>query len=321
MAKFQSDLPPTTKVVGATYGPPKGGKTVASLRAFSGGLFVGPKGCFIPAHSFLGINPKVREVERLAELEPILEALCKPDAKSQSVVFSDVSILAKQELGFLEREKITGWDAYRKLEELFSRLMVLARACDKHQVWEFHYEPAKTVDKTGKVTQKVFTPAGPQFPGWVVPKHLAGYFDFIAEVVVAEDLISSFVWQFGFATKPDGTSVRGDRFSMFPPVFPMNYREALRLQGLDIPRIQEVSWMDSAVDAVADKLYELHADNKFNRDNVKEVITTTNEKHKDKNVKHVRWLILDAFDRAEMLRFYDNQSDNLLNELLLGVKE
>jgi len=309
--------------LGAVYAQAKVGKTVSSLRAFSSGLFLGPPNCFAPAQTFLDFSPTVRTIHRLSDLIPIYEHAATKGIKAPSIVVSDVSILAANELRLLDSEigGSNGFAKFAKMEDIFFKIMEHARKLEKYQLWEFHLEPPKTIEKKGTVKQTVFVPASPQFPGWAVSKNLAGHFDFLGQVIHTEELLTSAVWEYGFATKPDGESVRGDRLNLFTGISTLNIREPLRLRGMSTPRHDSLAWMDSEVDKFGDWLAKLNSTGNFNKETVKEVLTSIQKDLNGRSMEHRRLVMLDSFDRAESIRQTESAEDDLINNLLHNIKE
>jgi hypothetical protein len=315
-----TDIDPNIKLLGGIFAPPGRGKTVASLRAFSGGLFIGPKNCFAPAETFLGFKPKIKEIATLSEAKMIAEHLASKGTTNPSIVVSDVSILAQNEVKAGLATGRNGWDVYRDLETTFLDLEAALRKLPVHSLLEFHYEGKREKEDSGKIKRKTFVPAGPQFPGWSVAKNIAGRLDFLAEVVPTDELISSAVWPFGICTFPDEDTIRKDRFNLFPELFPLNMREPLSLRGLHIPRHESVAWMDTPVKQLADKLFDLHQKNKLTPETGNEVTSAVIDAYSDKSSENITWLVLDAFDRAESMKHFTNRKSVVLSKLFSNIK-
>ncbi len=314
-------------ILAAIYGPPGRGKSVASIRAFSNGLFLGPPNAFLPARTFLGINlgSREKEIYKFSDIFSYLEKL--PELKKvKELVISDVSILLDAEYKHLKKSKseggmgIVGWDIYTEIEKLFSNALEIIRELPQHTIMEFHEMPAKTVNKTGKVESSTFIAACPQVPGLKLPPTLSGYFDTVAQVVpYPEDTIGKFIWPFCLSVAPSEEATRKDRNSVFPPFFPLNVREPLLLNGLAIERAEEVKWLDDAIEPVARNLLALRLSNELTKPTVSEILKEVLSTHKDKDNKHVRWLINDCFDRAEVLYYKQTESETLINNILKGI--
>lgn len=305
-----------------TYGPSGRGKTVASLRGFSNGLFIGPPGCFLPSKTFLGIDLGNKE-HTVTDFDDV-EAWIKKVAtlsKVTSLVVSDMSILATEQVRRIKAPKseggqgIAGWPVFVELEDQFHRLTAKARELPIPVLFEFHEQPGRNIVKKGTVNTEVFVPTCPQIPGWDLPSKLPALFDMVAQVVESPDLLSYHVWPYGFATGPSGDAVRKDRTNIFPPTFPLNLREGFHAAGVDIPRHEAVKWIEPHVETLANKLAELRAADQLTNETTKEVLREVYTEHKDKNSKHVRWLILDGYDRAELKHHHAHAIDNLIDNL------
>jgi len=299
-----------------TYGPSGSGKTLANIRAYSSGMFAGPRGCFLPAKGFLDIEVPVREINRLTDVIKLLKAV--KGKRLPSLVISDVSILAEQECRMLRKprseggEAITGWDTYNACEDRFLEIVGLAKDCPFHVALEFHEQPTREAKKTGRT---VHIPACPQLPGIKLPAQAPGHFDLVAQIIEDDSLLSHYVWPYGFSVKPDGSAVRKDRTSSFPDSFPLNFREGLLSSGVNLPRHKDVVWMDEHVAAIANKIGELHYTGKFNEEHITSLLTDEAQKLEGKNPKHIRWVILDAFDAAEIARHKQDTVTNLIANL------
>jgi len=311
----------------AQYGPSGRGKTVASIRAFSAGLFIGPANSFLPAKTFLGIDLGKREkvIQKFSDLFPYLDQLNDSKAIKQ-VVISDVSILLEAEYKHIRLPKseggmgIMGWDTYTEIERQFGLALEKIRALPQDFILEFHEAYAREVKKTGKIEASVFIPACPQVPGQRLPSTLPGYFDTVAQVVLnPEDSIGKFIWPFCLSVAPVEDAARKDRNSVFPDYFPLNIREPLLLNGLDIQRHETVKWLDDAIEPVATNIFALKTSGELTKEAVSELLRDVLVKHKDKDTKHVRWLINDSFDRAEVRYHKQQETENLILNILKGV--
>lgn len=304
-----------------TYGVPKVGKTLASLRAFSSGVFVGPPQCFLPAKEFLGIEVKTVVVNKISDLFPIVAAARKKPPVS--LVISDMTILSSEEVIHIrDVERITGWDVYAAYESRMKRLVRELREISCPILLEFHQDPPKVQKKnTASVKKETFLEGRPKVPGWVMPEELPGYFDAVLQVISDESMLSSFVWGYGFSSRPDGTFVRGDRTALFPPVFPLNIREVLRCSNLHTPMHPDAAWIEEKVDSLASRLVELQTNDEFDSEHLAPLLEGVVRAFSDKHPGHVQWLILDAFDRAELHKFRESRLTNLVANLLKKVEE
>lgn len=311
---------------GATYGKPKTGKTVASLRGFSNGIFVGPKNCFLPSNHFLGVEVKTKAITRLSDLYPFIELIKKKPDSVPSLVVSDVSILANEEVRTIRKprpqggEGYTGWDIYNVFEDRMMDILVKMRELPITVIMEFHEQPPKNVAKKGAASGEVYIPTCPQVPGWAVAPNLPGYFDFVAQVEQNDNLISSKLWPYAFSTRPDGESIRGDRLSIFPDSFPLNLREGLYNAGIKIPRHKTVTWMDDEVETLSESILKLKEDEELESDKFREVLTQAQDDLSSRDMRHVRWVILDALDRAELKYANKNKITNLIDLLCMQVE-
>lgn len=294
--------PMKTYVFGILYGPPKTGKTLATLRAFPGGLFISPRGG-ISCKSWIDWEPAHVEATDVDQLIQLLSDKRNKLEQYSAIIIDDFSIIADAELTKLRKTHKVVWDAYSVLSDKVCELRDLARKCPCHVFLTMHEQPPREVKKVGGVK---YIPGSPSIGGHKLPEKLPALVDFVARVTYNPDYGG---WPYVYQVAPDEHYVTGDRLSICPGTFALNLREMLLAAGYELPRPKELGWTEKVVD----KLYPLILEEMRKEDaDYKPLLTNVADKLKEKNPKHVRWALLDSFDRAR-LAYHNN---NLINTFI-----
>jgi hypothetical protein len=313
----------TKPLFAAVYGPAGTGKTLASIRMSPHGLMLGPRGA-AACGSFIGWDVGAnayafREIYTIKDAAEYIEAnLSKLEkAKIPSLVISDVSILADNEIARIKLPKKDGgegktnWDVQTAFIDNIRELRDWCRTrCPFPIFWEFHVTNPRTV-KDAKGNEKNI-PGGLSVPGWNVPEKLPGIFDAVLRVV-HDDTVNP-LWPWVYSVEPDEFFVTKDRFNVFPRKAPLNLREALSMRGFSFPFREDkgLGWMESVIEHVATGVLALNTADEAYKKNLQEVLTGSIEFAKKAqteagqvlNLHRVRWALYDGLDRA-YLRKHD----------------
>mgnify|MGYP003131763581 CR=1 FL=1 len=288
---------PSTPVFGILYGPPKTGKTLATLRAFAGsGLFLAPRGG-LSCQSYIDCTPKEVTVRTVDDVMQVLSQPSKLE-KYSAVIIDDFSVIADAELTALRKKYRVVWDAYAALADKVCELRDLARNLPCHVFLTMHEQPPREVSKAGGT---VFIPGSPAIGGHKLPEKLPALVDFVARITHNPDYGG---WPYVYQVAPDENYITGDRLSICPGVFALNLREMLLAAGYTINRPKELAWMEDVIE----KLYPLILEEMKKEDpEYRPLLARAAAKLEDKNWKHVRWALMDSFDRAR-LALHDTNS-------------
>ena len=263
--------------LGCVYGPQGSGKTLGALRAFPTGVFVATPGA-LTTQQWLGIEVKSLEAKGVIEATKIVRAAAKK--QFPAVVFDDFNLQIDYEIRRIRGIK-TGWAQWNELADLIMDFRDACLECPSLIFLTMHY------DLTNK------------FPS---------YFSYLAHVVPS-DLPG---WPFLLNTMASVDWLAKDRTAIgLPGKVPMNFGEALRVAGMDLPRPEGLEWMEAAVEKIACDAVPLLKTNEdlkvFLKESAKELAS------KIDNNRHVRWTIADALDRAYLKQAETDMVDSFID--------
>jgi len=295
------------EIFGIIYGPAKRGKTVAAIRSFPTGFFISPKGGMLSSN-WLGWEPKSVEA---TGFDQIMNILSKPH-NHPAIIIDDFSIIADAELGKLKKTH-RGWSAFDVFNAKVYELRDCAREANCHVILIMHEQPPREVKKEGGGK---YIPGAPLIPGWQLPEKLPALADFVARVVHTDDFPGP--WPFVFQTGPDQNYITGDRLAITPPLSPMNLGETLRAAGYTIPRPEPLLWMEDAVEKISQLLVQQMQKEEPNFQPIlKAAATKLTAKVSDK--RHIRWALLDSFDRAYLKIHSTNLVDDFIESFDVAI--
>ena len=290
------------------YGGAKTGKTLATVRAFPGGLFITPKGGLTCAR-WIDWEPKVIETDDKGYGIPqLVEIIKKAQDKYPAVIIDDFSIMCQTELQKCKKSH-QGWSAFDVFNQRVYALRDAARNAKCHVILTMHEQAPKEV---GQENEKRWVKGCPMVPGWQLPEKLPTHADIVARVVYDEN---AYGWPYLLQTGPDNQYITGDRLAITPERFPLNIREVLLLSELTgVARPDKLAFMDGWVYDISQELAK-EFDSK--RPKVKAVLAPYVEKMQKEGVKDrwIRWIFADALDRAQMEKYNNNLIDNFLGNL------
>lgn len=293
-------------IFGIVYGPAKTGKTLATVRAFPDGLFIAPKGGMTCAR-WLGWEPKVIEADANIGIQQITQVIKQGQDKYPAIIVDDFSILCDLELAKCKKSH-SGWSAFDAFNQRVYELRDAARAADCHVILTMHEQPPKEVKKEGSTK---YIPGSPLIPGWQLPEKLPAMADLVVRVIYDDDALG---WPYLYQSGPDPDYITGDRLAITPEKFPLNLREVLLLAGYDLPRPEELEFMEAHVEGIS-KIIAAELANK--RPKLKPILTPVAKKLSEGGIdnRHIRWIVADALDRAQLTQHNDNLVDNFINTL------
>tara|TARA_R110000824_G_scaffold23246_13_gene83707 strand:+ start:10665 stop:11549 length:885 start_codon:yes stop_codon:yes gene_type:complete len=290
-----------THIFGITYGRSKVGKTLALVRAFPDGLFIGPPGALTCA-KWLDWEPQVLSVTRKQGFKFLADTIKKASGKFPAIIIDDLSLIADAELE--QCKKVApGYAAFDLFNKKIYDLRDAAREASSHVFFTCHEQAPREVKKD---QHNRYIPGAPLIPGWQAPEKLPAMVDFCARVIHDEDAPG---WPFVYATGPDQNYIQGDRLAILPARFPLNLREAMLGAGIDVPRPKALAWMDEYVEATAQDLQEQFLEKTPDFQRVLKVTARTIQEH---SPRHVRWVLADAMDRMVLRR----HTSNLLTDFI-----
>lgn len=292
-------------IFGITYGPPKVGKTLATIRAFPTALFISLPGAMSCA-SWLDIDVKSVQLKTIDQVIEAVKRAGSSKAKYSAIIIDDASLQFDAEFDRI-KDKDPSWSGNRKFNEKIIELRDTCRESPLHVFWTMHEQAPREAKAVGAKMGKVI-PGTVQCPGWQLPEKLPAMVDFVARVTYDDDF---FGWPYVYQTAPDESYITGDRLNMSPGLFPLNIGELLRSAGYEVARPKHLQWMEPAVETLAGKLISLSEDERpeFMRSAAKKLIV------KHPNQKHVRWAFADACDRMVLRQFQANILDNYLDNI------
>jgi len=288
------------------YGPAKTGKTLATVRAFPDGLFIAPKGGLTCAR-WLNWEPKVVEADATIGIPQITQIIKQAQDKYPAIIVDDFSILCDLELAKCKKSH-SGWSAFDAFNQRVYELRDAARNAKCHVILTMHEQPPKEVKKE---TGNKYIPGSPLIPGWQLPEKLPAMADLVVRVIYDEDAIG---WPYLYQAGPDPDYITGDRLAITPHSFPLNLREVLLMAGYDLPRPEGLEFMDKHVESASKAIaVELTA----KRPKLKTVLEPIVNELKKGGIddRHIRWIISDALDRAQLNKHNENLVSNFINTL------
>ena len=293
-------------VFGGTYGPAKTGKTLAMVRAFPDGLFIGLRGA-LKCANFIGCKVKAIEVDERIGIGEIAKLIKAHSAEYPPIIIDDLNIIADMELAKCKKA-VAGWGAFDIFNKRVYDMRDAARNADCHVFLTMHEQSPKEVGQDG---QKRWVKGCPLIPGWQLPEKLPAMWDFCARVVYDKKAKG---WPYVSQTGPDPSYITGDRLAITPETFPLNLREVLLAAGYDVPRPESFKGFDEHVEALSQDLSQTLADK---RPDVKAVFSSWEERllTKVQDPKHVRWIFLDALDRASLRQHSSNLLHNFIDSM------
>ncbi len=280
------------------YGPSKTGKSTATGAAGACGLFIAQPGGLLPLKNFLGLD----NIEFMCpkDVEGAAELVASSAGKHPTIVVDDFSLLVEQTVQKLETKHSFG-DMWRALRHQVLTMREAARAATAsgtHVIFNCHEVPPKT--SSGKYVR-----GGPKLPGQL-PEQFAAFADIVARVAFEE---TAAPWKYVIRTGPSHEYVSGDRLDVLPDPSPMNLAEGLRAAGYEIPRPKVVSWHESCVEQLSNKILDSGIEGW--RDILKPASTKLLEKH---SPSHVRWALQDALHRAVIQNSHKEKVTRMFEE-------
>lgn len=293
-------------VYGGTYGPAKTGKTLAMVRAFPDALYIAPRGALTCAN-WIGCEVKVVEAGGKIGIPEITKIIQKHSANYPAIIVDDFSIIADTEIGACKRA-VAGWGAFDNFNKRVYDMRDAARNADCHVFLTMHEQAPKEVGQEGR---KRWVKGCPMVPGWQLPEKLPAMWDFCARVVY-DSKVSG--WPYVYQTGPDPDYITGDRLAITPETFPLNLREVLLAAGYELPRPEQFKKFDALVETVSQDLSQTLAEK---RPAVKAVFSSWQETllSEVQNPKHVRWILLDALDRASLRKHNSSLLHNFIDSM------
>jgi hypothetical protein len=276
------------------------------VRAFPSALFIAPRGALRCA-SWLGIDVKAVE---LPNVDTIIAAVKKAKNKYPAIIVDDASIQFDQEYLRI-KNKVSSFRGNDIFNKKILELRDVCRESPVHVFWTMHEQAPREVKQQDKKLGKII-PGTVLVPGWQLPEKLPAMVDFVARVVHDDDFTG---WPYVYQTGPDPNYITGDRLSITPHRFPLNVGEVLRAAGYEVPRPKGLEWMNAAVEQVSKKVLDAMVSDGDIKEALEPVVPQLMKAAKQ-NQKHVRWVIADAHDRANLKRHEASLLDNYLDSLM-----
>ena len=272
--------------LGCVYGPQGSGKTLGALRAFPTGVFVATPGA-LTTQQWLGIEVKSLEAKGVIEATKIVRAAAKK--QFPAVVFDDFNLQIDYEIRRIRGIK-TGWAQWNELADLIMDFRDACLECPSLIFLTMHERPPVIKEKKGSM---VTVPGQPLVPGYDLTNKFPSYFSYLAHVVPSDEA----GWPFLLNTMASVDWLAKDRTAIgLPGKVPMNFGEALRVAGMDLPRPVGMEWMEDAVEKIACEALPVLKSKEELRVFLK--ASAKDLSKKVDNNRHVRWTIADALDRA-----------------------
>lgn len=310
------------KMTGLAYGRPKRGKTLGLLKAALHGL-VFDAGTGADAIAYLGLDNYLGSRLIAAPcVHNATEGLQNYGDKFGVALVDDFTHMCKNTVAFIHnqielpptqrldrfrhlnpRNKFAHGDAFNREITNFVQAMNEAK-CDvlvsMHEQDE--KEKVQTKGQGDAAVSKVLgvISGTVAMPGWQWPESFPGHFSFVAHIVHDTSFLG---WPWVYATRATPEWIAGDRFDVTPPRCPQNLGEVWRAAGRRVPRPKGLEWMESVVEATANRLVEKHGVEDFKLEEFYlSVIDKIKTKFPNSNAKHRRWAMQDAMDRAFLKR-------------------
>ena len=296
------------------YAPSGRGKTTLALKAFPDGIIYGPRAS-IRCASYLGINPTHIEATNLRSLVPALQKYGPELAKRGSAfIADDISLLADNEIKLFRKQGLSGWTVWEKWADLLLESGEAARNAPCHVLLLFHESPPKELTRHGVTS---IAPGTFSLSGVKATEKLPGMMDTVMRIVHDDTILGANNWPYVLSVEPDPMYVTKDRTNAFPRRFPLNLREPLLEAGYDIPRPKDLQWMEPVVETLATKILKEESDPEFDLTLFfKRSASQITKKAKD--IRHVRWVLSDALDRANNRRFQSTLIDTFIDNLVVN---
>ena len=291
-------------IFGITYGPSGSGKTLALIRAFPKGLFITPEGALL-CGQHLAWTPEGR---LFTTLQDVTDTIRREHTNYPAIIVDDLSLTLDTEMAEI-RKRFPGWSANSELNRRITVLRDAARSAQCHVFFTMHEKAPREVKQDGNTR---YIPGHPMVPGWEMAEKLPAMCDFIARVVYDETV--PWPWPYQYQTGPDQNYVTKDRLGISPHRFPMNLRALLKAAGAELPRPQELKWMDQVVAQLAPKLAPILDD----ADELKAIFGKAASKLSKHKPEHVIWCLSDAIDEAQLLQHESTKVESFINNLTLG---
>lgn len=287
------------KLFAAIYGQPKFGKTRAAIAGLPSSLFLYTfDGMATAKWLGLDIKGKAKAIPTKPDRSPLDELVAnveKYGSKVPSIVIDDFTFMCSREISWLKKHRVTGFAVYMTLAEKAMDLMVAIDEAPCHCAITLHEIPAKEkmISEEEKVT--VVLPGGPAIPGDLFRSSFPGIPSFVTRIVDDEDFPGP--WKKVFVVNPeDPLYPTGNRIlDISSTRLPPNLGEIMRISGYDVPRPKELEWMEEATEQLSAELLPL-----LETEDYSETLNKFHVNYKEKDPRHVRWAIMDSFDRANL---------------------
>lgn len=288
---------------GILYGPSGTGKTLGCIRAFPEGVFLGLPGGTNSA-SFLGLEVPIQHMKSIKE---IVNGIKANHRTASAIIVDDLSVIGKTELQAC-RKTHKGWSAYDAFNLRMYELKDVARSAQCPVIFTMHQQAPKTV--TSDAGNKRLIPGAPLIPGWQLPEELPQMTDFLAHVVYDSNVVG---WPYVLQTGPDDAYLTKDRLNISPPRFSMCLRPMLQLAGYDVQLPKDLQWIEPLVEKLATKLQPLLKET--NADALQQFLAGVSVKLKSHDPRHIRWVLMDAIDRAYLLNHKESLLDSFIKSM------
>lgn len=313
------------KKCGVTYGPPGCGKTLAMICAFPKDIFIGLTKSGIDCGSYVDHFPQYFKVGNIEAAIKLVKT-----KQSERYIFDDATHLFDAEMKAAYEEN--PGNKFAALDQFSNALQDLMEEINKSksEFWfNMHAQAPKEAKRTKKdeidvVKERLgkgsirIIPGCPKIAGYEWAEKFPGFFSFCAFV---QDMPSALGgWPKAYRTGPHECYVTKDRYNITPPsgVFPMNLGELLRSNGTKIDYPDGLDWMHEAVQRTSDKLFPLLKNvDDINEGELKQIIRecAAETMKTTSNVKHIRWSIKDAIDRANLKAHQENLLDAFIDRV------
>jgi hypothetical protein len=292
------------------YGASKIGKTTDTIYSFPEAYYLAPPGALKPSENVVGwdipdadtFDPKTVP-EATAKLRQVAQT-----KKKFVVVVDDFSLLTELSFAALEAKGLSGWKLWGALQDEVLDFRDTARRLGIHVIMNCHEQGAKLVNGFAQR-------GGPKLPG-KLPESLPAGCDIVLRATPGSNVIGAgkLGWGGTYKCNPnDPAFVTGDRHGVTPDSAPMNLAEILRAAGYPIPRPEKLGWMERAVVAISERLWNggPQADTTTLREasqwlagelQTAPVYQTADAQKRNLLGLHVRWVIRDAYDRILLMR-------------------
>lgn len=289
---------------GVTYSPPKRGKTLAAIRAFPDGLFIGLRGSF-GCSSWIDWEVKSIEVPTDKGFEFCTSALQRARGKFSAIVVDELSLISDGEL-LRCRGEVKGYGANGLFNQRMYQMRDAARNAGCHVIFIAHETAPRQVhkgesDKIGRLVT-----GGPLLSGWQATEKLPAMADFVARITHNDEADEN-EWPYIYSTEPDPFYVTGGRLDVFPRRFPLNLREPILASGRNVPRPEALAWMDEQVHIVSSEVLS-------GKDRATVEHATAERLSSKYSPRHIRWVLADARDRVVLRQHLSN----ILNDFIDG---